>query len=59
MNYSIGEIFCAFWDGLMNKHISRKECIREDKVLREQLTEKQIDKMVENSFPASDPPSTY
>lgn len=30
-----------------------------DRKLRENLTEKQIDKMVEDSFPASDPPSTY
>lgn len=30
-----------------------------DKELREHLTEKQVDKMIEDSFPASDPPSTY
>lgn len=32
---------------------------RMDKKIREHLTEKQIDKMIEDSFPASDPPSTY
>jgi hypothetical protein len=44
---------------------STKECpvsnsqLQQDKKLREELTEKQIDKMVMDSFPASDPPSTY
>lgn len=32
---------------------------RKDKSLREHLSETQIDKMVMDSFPASDPPSTY
>lgn len=32
---------------------------RDDKQLREDLSEKQVDRMVEDSFPASDPPSTY
>lgn len=32
---------------------------RLDKKLRNHLSERQIDKMVEDSFPASDPPSTY
>jgi len=31
----------------------------EDKKLRNSLSEQQIDKMVEDTFPASDPPSTY
>lgn len=30
-----------------------------DKKMREDLSEKQIDKTVKDSFPASDPPSTY
>ena len=32
---------------------------KKDKNLREHLSEKQIDRMVQDSFPASDPPSTY
>jgi hypothetical protein len=39
-------------------HCSKMQC-RKDKALRAHLTEKQIDKMVIDSFPASDPPSTY
>lgn len=31
----------------------------EDKKLRENLSEDQIDDMIDNTFPASDPPSTY
>lgn len=27
--------------------------------IRENLTEKEIDKMIDDTFPASDPPSTY
>lgn len=38
---------------------SRKRCIHAEKELREHLTERQIDKMIADSFPASDPPSTY
>ncbi|MDP9128098.1 MAG: hypothetical protein M3N08_07570 [Pseudomonadota bacterium] len=30
-----------------------------EKELRESLSEKEIDTMIEDSFPASDPPSTY
>ncbi len=30
-----------------------------DRQLRDNLTEKQVDKMIADSFPASDPPSTY
>ncbi|MCE3255775.1 MAG: hypothetical protein K0R25_1269 [Rickettsiaceae bacterium] len=37
----------------------KKNHIKEEKEVRENLTEKQIDKMVKDSFPASDPPSTY
>jgi hypothetical protein len=47
----------AFWDGL--QHPSRKQCIHAEKELRASLSEKQIDRMIEASFPASDPPSTY
>ena len=35
------------------------ECLHQEKELREQLTEREIDHMIEDSFPASDPPSTY
>ncbi len=37
----------------------RKQCIQGEREIRENLTERQIDKMIEDSFPASDPPSTY
>jgi len=33
--------------------------VQEDKQLREKMSERKIDKMVSDSFPASDPPSTY
>jgi hypothetical protein len=32
---------------------------RKDRQVRERLDEKAIDKMIMDSFPASDPPSTY
>ena len=35
------------------------EIIREEKELRENLSEAQIDEMVKETFPASDPPSSY
>lgn len=51
-------IIRAFWDGLTG-HVSRRETIHEDRKVRRRLNEKQIDKMIMDSFPASDPPSTY
>ena len=36
-----------------------KKQAHKDHKLRENLSEKQIDKMLKDSFPASDPPSTY
>lgn len=41
------------------KQTPLEECVKKDIELRENLSEKQIDKMVEDTFPASDPPSTY
>lgn len=37
----------------------KEKFAHEEKELREHLTQKQVDKMVADSFPASDPPSTY
>lgn len=34
-------------------------CILQENPRRKHLTEKQLDKMIEDSFPASDAPSTY
>ena len=36
-----------------------KEIRKEERKMREELSEKQIDKTIKDSFPASDPPSTY
>lgn len=48
----------AFIEGWNNQTL-HKHCVHADKEMREQLSERQIDKMVADSFPASDPPSTY
>ena len=47
----------SFRDGW--KHVSRRQCIAKDKMLRNQLSEKQVDETIEDSMIASDPPSTY
>jgi hypothetical protein len=36
-----------------------QECVRETREMREQLSEKQVDKTIADSFPASDPPAWY
>ncbi len=54
----LSEILEAFKEGL-HRQIPQEQCIQEAQELREHLSEKQIDKMVADSFPASDPPSTY
>jgi hypothetical protein len=51
---SIREVIDAFMDGWRSTQFHHEE-----KELRENLSEKQIDNMVDDSFPASDPPSTY
>jgi hypothetical protein len=38
---------------------SREDYVREAKHIREHLTERQIDKILEDTFPASDPPAWY
>lgn len=38
---------------------TRRAQIEKDQALRDHLTERQVDKMIADSFPASDPPSTY
>jgi hypothetical protein len=38
---------------------SKINSAQEARKMRENLTEKKIDKIVQDSFPASDPPSTY
>ena len=54
------DILNGFIQGLFDVPASGKERVHcKEKKLREHLSEKQIDAMVECSFPASDPPSTY
>jgi len=48
----------SFLDGLLRTTPSRT-CLRADKKLRDNLDEDQIDSMIDDSFPASDPPSSY
>ena len=55
------DVVHAFLDGFCGvpQAGSLCACIQEEKDIRDQLSEKQIDHMIEDSFPASDPPSTY
>ncbi|MGE3624401.1 MAG: hypothetical protein AB7H77_11100 [Bdellovibrionales bacterium] len=41
------------------KKEEKEKCAREDREMRENLSEAQIDKTLADSFPASDPPATY
>ena len=38
---------------------NNKIAAKKSRIMRENLSEKKIDKMIKDSFPASDPPSTY
>jgi len=55
----LGAMIIGFWEGLTHGCPSHKKCIHDDKELHQNLSEEQIDHMLEESFPASDPPATY
>lgn len=48
----------SFLTGFFRRTPSRT-CLRADKKMRDNLDEDQIDSMIDDSFPASDPPSSY
>ena len=52
-------IIRSFVHGYRNGPASHRHMMRTDKKVRNELDENQVDAMTENSFPASDPPSTY
>lgn len=56
---SLCSLIAAFWSGLMGKGLTHQQSLIDENQLRESLSEDQIDCMIEDSFPASDPPSTY
>jgi hypothetical protein len=53
----------GFLEDLFARHTIHQKYIQDyihaEKRLRRKLSEKEIDKMIADSFPASDPPSTY
>jgi hypothetical protein len=55
---TLSDLLYGFMDG-WKAQSSKHHLEEEDKALRDQLDEDQVDEMVEESFPASDPPSTY
>ncbi len=52
-------IIRSFVQGYMHGPTTHRRMMRTDKKVRDDLAEHQIDHMVEDTFPASDPPSTY
>lgn len=54
----MNDIVRAFIEG-WNHQEMHTHCVHADKAVREHLSERQIDTMLADSFPASDPPSTY
>lgn len=57
MNSSVRNFIEEFVRG--GPMVGQNNPVKDDKELRRNLSEKQLDKMVSDSFPASDPPSTY
>ena len=47
----------AFLSGY--NHVSRRQCIQNDKKMRAEMNDHQLDQMIMDSMPASDSPSTY
>ena len=50
----------AFWSGLTAPSMckDKKHC-KQEKRMRDKMSEDRIDKMIRDSYPASDPISTY
>ena len=57
--FPLAALFALMTGMFMDSLCRRKPQGCKDRELREHLSERQIDKMVEDSFPASDPPSIY
>ncbi|MBW8881838.1 MAG: hypothetical protein JF615_10595 [Asticcacaulis sp.] len=49
----------AFIHGFMHGPVGRRRYMRQEKDMRNGLEEDRVDSMIDDSFPASDPPSTY
>lgn len=52
-------IIKSFFDGFFHGPTSHRRVMRTDRKVRNNLDDGQVDNMVEETFPASDPPSTY
>ena len=48
----------GFWNGFFHM-TPHKTAMRGEKKIRDNLDDDQVDSMIGDSFPASDPPSTY
>ncbi len=49
----------SFVHGFLHGPGARKPLMRQEKRLRSEMDHDRIDSMIDDSFPASDPPSTY
>lgn len=55
---TINSFVTGFWNGFF-RTTPHKTAKRNERKLRDNLDEGQVDSMVDDSFPASDPPSNY
>jgi hypothetical protein len=49
----------SFIDGFLHGPVGRNKYLRAEKKQMDNLNEDQIDSMIDDTFPASDPPGTY
>ena len=49
----------SFFDGFLHGPVGRNKYLRAEKKQMDNLNEDQIDSMIDDTFPASDPPGTY
>lgn len=52
-------LFKSFCHGFLHAPARHKSVLKEEKNLRDNLSNHQVDDIVEESFPASDPPANY
>ncbi|MEM9964024.1 MAG: hypothetical protein AAGC58_01615 [Asticcacaulis sp.] len=57
--FLLAPLLKRFCHGFMHAPVAHKTCLKDEKAQWENMDNEKVDDMVEESFPASDPPANY